>query len=39
LGHELVDERIERLDAVFGGAAVEDLRAPGVPRPLSVNVV
>lgn len=31
LGHELVDELIERLDAVFGGAAVEDLRALGVP--------
>src|SRR5207302_10099543 len=32
LGHELVDELIKRLDAVFGGAAVEDLRAPGIPR-------
>jgi hypothetical protein len=30
-GHELIDKLIERLDAVFGGAAVEDLRALGVP--------
>ena len=31
LGHELIDELIEGLDAVLGRAAVEDLRAPGVP--------
>ena len=31
LGHELVDELIERLDPIGGGAAVEDLRAPRVP--------
>jgi hypothetical protein len=31
LGHELVDDLVERLDAVFGGAAVKDLHAPGDP--------
>ena len=31
LGHELIDERVEWLDAIFGSAAVEDLRASGVP--------
>ena len=31
LGHELVDERVERFDPVLGGAAVEDPRSPGVP--------
>src|SRR5206468_12908908 len=29
--HELLDERIECDDPVLGGAAVEQLRAPGVP--------
>jgi hypothetical protein len=29
--HELLDERVERRDAVLGGAAVEDLRPPCVP--------
>jgi hypothetical protein len=32
LAHELIDERVERFDAVLGCAAVEDLRAPRVPR-------
>ena len=29
--HELLDERIERLYSVGGSAAIEQLRAPGVP--------
>jgi len=31
LGHRLVDERVKRLDAVLGGAAVKDLGVTGVP--------
>ena len=31
LGHELVDEGVEGLDAVLGSAAVEDLGVAGVP--------
>ena len=30
--HELLDQRVERLDPVLGRAAVEDLRATDVPR-------
>jgi len=29
--HELLDQRVERLDPVFRGAAIEQLRAAGVP--------
>ena len=31
LAHELLDERVEGFDAVFGGAAIEDPCAPRVP--------
>jgi hypothetical protein len=31
LGHELLDERVERDDPVLGGAAIEQLGAPRVP--------